>query len=306
MIEKQYLGLFISVFSVSSAAILIVSCNAPSLSIAFYRMLFTTILITPLIFIGKNKIDEFKKIPKKNLYIMIGIGFVLAIHFILWISSLEFTSVASSVILVTAHPVLVGPFAHFFMKEKLSMINFFGIAISLFGVIILVYGNHGFAGGGIDTIEGNILALLGGIAAGIYILGGRRIRKTVSVTIYATIVYLIATISLFILVFLYSFTSDTSLFIVDIKDLGIILLMAVLAGVFGHTLYNWSLKQVRASLASLALLGEPIGSTILALLLPWIQQIPSKYTVIGGSFIFFGIYLNTRKNKKQFFFFQKS
>ncbi len=298
MIKKEYLALFTSVFSVSFAAILIVSCSAPSISISFYRMLFTTLLIIPLLFLGKNKIHEIKKIPKKNLYIMIGIGVVLAAHFLLWITSLKLTSVASSVILVTAHPVLVGPFAHFFMKEKLSIINTIGIAISVIGVIILVYGNYGFTSMGIDTLEGNILALLGGIAAGIYILGGRRIRKTVSVTSYATIVYSVATLVLFIITLIYGLISQNEFFNVELRDLGIILLMAIIAGIFGHTLYNWSLKHVRASLASVSLLGEPIGSTTLALMLPWIQQIPSEYTILGGSFILSGIYLNTRKNKK--------
>lgn len=298
MIRKEYLTLFISVFSVSFAAILIVSCNAPSLSIAFYRMLFTTLLILPFLFIGKSKIEEIKKIPKKNLYIMIGIGFVLAAHFLFWITSLQLTSVASSVILVTAHPVLVGPFAHFFMKEKLSVINAVGITISVLGVIILVYGNYGFTSLGIDTLEGNILALLGGVAAGIYILGGRRIRKTVSTTSYVTIVYSIATLVLLVITIIYGYLSQNNFLKIEIRDFAIIILMAIIAGILGHTLYNWSLKHVRASLASVALLGEPIGSATLALILPWIQQIPSEYTILGGSFILSGIYLNTRKNKK--------
>jgi hypothetical protein len=71
--------------------------------------------------------------------------------------------------------------------------------------------------------------------------------------------------------------------------------MAIFAGILGHTLYNWSLEYVRASIASVVLLGEPIGSSILAFLLPWISQIPSEYTILGGAIILFGIYLTARK-----------
>ena len=76
---------------------------------------------------------------------------------------------------------------------------------------------------------------------------------------------------------------------------GIILIMAVVSGIFGHTLYNWSLEYVRASVASVFLLGEPIGSSLLAYAIPWIHQIPSQFTLIGGGIILLGIYLTARK-----------
>ena len=233
--------------------------------------------------------------PRKNLIIMIGIGIILAAHFALWIQSLKLTSVASSVILVTAHPLLVGPVSHYFLKEKLSFLNYLGIILSVFGVVILVYGNYGFESG-IDTLEGNILAILGGIAAGLYILGGRKLRKTVSIGSYAIVVYSVGTIVLFII----CLTFNAPLINLSLRDYGIIFLMAIVAGIFGHTLYNWSLKHIRASVASVVLLGEPIGSSLLAFFLPWIQQIPSKYTMLGGVIILTGIYLTARNNKVNF------
>jgi len=293
MKNKPYSALFVSVISVSFAAIFIVSVSKEvhPLSIAFFRLFFTTLLILPLILIRKKTRKEFLQIPRKTLLIMIGVGVILAAHFALWVTSLDYTSVASSVILVTAHPVLVAPIAHFFFKEKLSLVNIFGITISLFGVVILVLGNYGL---GSLTLEGNILAILGGAAAGLYIIGGRKIRKTVSTGTYAFIVYLIGAVVLLFLCLLFN-AQVTNL---SIKDYGIIFLMAIVAGIFGHTLYNWSLNHVRASLASVVLLGEPLGSTILALLIPWIQQVPSSYTAVGGAIILTGIYLTSRKNRK--------
>jgi drug/metabolite transporter (DMT)-like permease len=200
------------------------------------------------------------------------------------------------VILVTAHPVLVAPVSFYFLKEKLSWLNALGIAISLGGIGILVIGNYGFAVFGLDTLEGNILALLGGIAAGLYILGGRKIRKNVSTLSYAFVVYAVGTITLFFICLALS----APVYNLTITDYEIILLMALVSGIFGHTLYNWSLGYIRASVMSVALLGEPIGSSLLAFIVPqivhvsWISQVPSIYTLIGGGVILVGIYLTAR------------
>ena len=291
--QKQYLGLIISIIAVSFASIFILSCQAPPLSIAFYRLLFTTLLIFPFILIRKKTRDELRTLPRATLLIMLVIGVILATHFSLWITSLKMTSVASSVILVTAHPVLVAPVSFYFLKEKLSWVNALGIAISLAGVAVLVIGNYGFAAFGLDTIEGNILALFGGIAAGLYILGGRKLRKTVSTMSYAFVVYAVGTITLFFICLALS----APVYNLTITDYEIILLMALVSGIFGHTLYNWSLGYIRASVMSVALLGEPIGSSLLAYAIPWIHQEPSLYTVVDGGIILVGIYLTARTIK---------
>ncbi len=204
MINKPLSALFISVLSASFAAIFIVSCDAPSLSIALYRLLFTTLLILPFVILNKKVRKELLEIPRSTFIVMIGIGIVLAAHFAFWITSLEFTSVASSVMLVTAHPVLVAPVAHYFFKERLSPVNIVGIVLSVSGVVLLVYGNYGLSSLTLDTLEGNILAILGGIAAGIYILGGRGIRRNVSIVPYAIVVYGVGTLALLIICLLFN------------------------------------------------------------------------------------------------------
>ncbi len=287
MFNKQYLLLLTSVLSVSLAAIFIVSINVPPLTIAFYRMLFTTMIIFPVIIFRKKSINEIKKLSKKKIILMSIIGIILALHFSFWITSLKMTSIASSVILVASHPIIVAPISHYFLREKLSLINILGVSLSIFGVVILVYGNYGLSSISIDTIEGNILALLGGVAAAFYIIGGRFLRKTTSVTTYAFIVYAIATVVLFFTCIFF----NSQLFNFDIRDYIIILLMALISGIFGHTLYNWVLKFIKTSIVSVALLGEPIGSTFFAFIIPWINQTPSEFTIFGGLIIFVGIYL---------------
>ena len=295
MKNKALLTLFISVLSASSAAIIIVSCDKSTsrLTIAFYRLFFTTLLITPIILFSGNVRKEIRNIDRSTLILLFFIGGVLAAHFAFWITSLEFTSVASSVILVTSHPVLVGPVSHYLLKEKLSVLNVIGIMISISGVVILVYGNYGISTGNIDTLGGNILAILGGIAAGFYIIGGRKVRKNLSVFSYAFIVYAVGTVFLFFICLFF----NAPLHDIGTKDIGLILLMALIAGIFGHTLYNWSLEYIRASIASVFLLGEPFFSTLFAFLIPWIHQIPSEFTIFGGGVIFLGIYLTTRSNE---------
>ena len=282
--------LFISIISVSISAIIIVTIDAPPLSIAFYRMLFTTLIILTLIILNKKYIHELKKISKKTFLSMIIIGLILAVHFALWITSLKLTSIASSVILVSVHPIIVGPVSHYFFKEKLSIINLIGILLSIFGVIILVYGNYGFLSLTIDSIEGNILAFLGGIAAGLYILGGRKTRKKISIIPYVFIVYSSSTIALFIICIIF----NSQLYNLNIIDYQLILLMAIVSGIFGHTVYNWVLKYIRTSIVSVALLGEPLASTVFAIIIPWINQVPSIYTIFGGVIILSGIYMTAK------------
>lgn len=292
--QKHGLGLLVSIIAVSFASIFILSCEAPPLSIAFYRLLFTTLLLVPLIMVRKKTREELHSLPRKSLLLMVIIGIILAAHFSFWISSLKMTSVASSVILVTAHPVLVAPVSFYFLKEKLSVVNALGIAVSLAGVGVLVLGNYGFTSLSLDTLEGNVLAMLGGIAAGLYILGGRSLRKTVSTVTYAFVVYLVGTICLFFI----CISLSAPVYALSSNDYLIILLMALVSGIFGHTLYNWSLGYIRASVMSVALLGEPIGSSLLAYAIPWIHQQPSVYTILGGSIILIGIYLTTRAIKE--------
>lgn len=284
--RRAHLALFVAIVSVSFAAVLIVSTDAQPLTIAFYRMLFTTLLLLPFFALRQYR-RELAGLARQDLAILGGIGVVLAGHFALWITSLDHTSVASSVILVTAHPVLVAPLAYRFFREHVSKVNVVGIALSLLGVAVLVGGNYNLESG---TLYGNVLAMLGGAAAGIYILGGRRMRHMLSTPLYAVVVYGVATITLAGIVVV----AAASVAGIGLRNYGLILLMALIPGIFGHTLYNWSLKYVRASVASVSLLGEPLGSTVLAFALPWIHQVPSWFTVTGGACILLGIYLASR------------
>jgi len=289
--KRPYVAISTAVLAVSFAAVLVLSCDAPPLSIALYRAIFTTLAILPFVILRKENIEELRALPLPTLGVMVLIGVVLAAHFALWITSLTKTSVASSVVLVTAHPVLVAPVSYYLLKERLSPINVFGVAIALAGVATLVVGNYGGVSFSIDSLEGNILAILGGVCAGLYILGGRVLRQRVSVFPYVLVVNAVAALTLVPICLAF----DAPIHGLASEDYLIILLMALVAGLVGHTLYNWSLGYLRASVASVFLLGEPIVSSLLAFAFPWIAQQPSFYTAVGGAVILTGIFLTTRE-----------
>jgi drug/metabolite transporter (DMT)-like permease len=280
------MAILIAVFSVSFSAIFIRWSNAHPFVIAMYRMGFTCIILLPVVFF--KYINEFKKIDKKEFAFMVAIGIILALHFGSWISSLNETSVASSVILVTSHPMFVAIVSHYVFREKLQIIGYIGIVVAFFGIVVLSWGDL-MKGG--SNFYGDILALIGSVAAGIYILGGRKSRKTISLVPYVFTVYGICTVCLLIACLAIS----APIYPLPANEYQLFILMAVIPTILGHTMYNYALKYVKAQIISVSLLGEPIGSTILALIL--LNEPPPELTIIGGALILPGIYMAYRGRK---------
>ena len=285
--KKSNLAIAIAVIAVSFSSIFIKWSNEPALVIAFYRLGFTTLFLLPFFILWKR--DEMRCLGRRELGLLVSIGLVLSLHFTLWIKSLELTTVASSVILVTAHPILVASIEHFFFKDRLSKTNFIGICIAIFGVIILASGDFDKP----DNLYGDFLAWIAGICAGIYILAGRRMRRTISLITYAFLVYVFCFFFLFVACLL----TRTSLYPIPANEIYLFILMAAVPGILGHTLYNWSLKHVRASVVSVSLLGEPIGSSLLALVL--LGQMLEWWVIIGGGLTLAGILFTARKVRKR-------
>jgi drug/metabolite transporter (DMT)-like permease len=277
-----YAGVGVAVVAVSFSAILIRWSEADFLAIAAGRMVLSALLLAPFALVMFRA--EMFSLARRDALIMVGIGGVLATHFSLWIASLELTSVASSVVLVTAHPILVGLVGHFFMDERLTRLNAVGIAVGLLGVIILTRGDAETGG---DTLYGDLLAFLGGVAAGVYILAGRKTRQRISLPVYAFTVY--ASCAIFLLVAV--LVTGTELFTLPAEEWWLFLLMALGPSILGHTMYNWTLRYVPASVVSVSLLGEPIGSSLLAALL--LSEVPPQFTMVGGAIILVGIVMAT-------------
>ena len=280
--SAAYAGVAVAVVAVSFSSILIRWSEADALAIAAGRMLLSALLLLPFALTWGRK--ELLALPRRDLLLLTGIGLVLALHFSTWIASLGMTSIASSVVLVTSHPVLVGLVGHFMFKERLSALNAVGIAMGLSGVLLLATGD---AGEGRETLLGDLLAWLGGVAAGVYILAGRRTRQRMSIVPYAFMVY--ATCAAFLLGAVLA--TGTPLATLPRREWGLFLLMALGPSILGHTVYNWALKHVPASVVSVSLLGEPVGSITLAYLV--FAEVPPDLALVGGAIIIAGILLAT-------------
>ena len=286
-------ALVVAIVAVSTSAILIELSHAPSIIKAFYRSLFTTLLLAPLAVTRYR--DDLRTFSRRDLLIAIITGCALAGHFIAWFASLDWTTVAASVTLVQSQPLFVAFGAWALLDERVSRRTVVGIFIALVGMVGMslsgLLSNAVVAGQ--RPLYGNALAIVGAIAAAGYVLAGRSLRQRVSLIPYVTVVYGVATVVLFGA----ALTSDATVALTAYRptEWFLFLGMAVGPGIFGHTIINWALKYVESSVVSVTLLGEPVGSTILAVFI--LGQVPGVATVIGGIVVLAGIYVASTGGK---------
>ncbi|MFW5939478.1 MAG: DMT family transporter [Halolamina sp.] len=285
-------ALAVAVVAVSTSAILIRWSGAPSVVKAFYRVLFTTALLLPWA-LGRYR-GEFRTMELRDLGLAGLTGVALALHFVSWFESLNHTSVAASVTLVQTQPLFVAVGAWALLSERLTRRMLAGIFVALFGAAVMSLGDPLLATLGIGDADalagtgmlGNALALVGAVTAAAYVLAGRSLRQRVSLVPYVVVVYVACAGVLFAI----AVGQNAPLVDYPRHEWLLFLGMAVGPGIFGHTVINWALAHLESGVVSVSLLGEPVGSTVLALLLlP--GEIPTPTTVAGGAVVLLGIYL---------------
>jgi len=276
-----YVALVVSIVAVSTASILIKMSTAGPLAIAAYRLIFATLLLLPF-FLHQGGFEPLRAAGRKGVFTLMAVGLVLAVHFASWISSLSFTSVASSVIFVHADPIFVAVVSHFFLKERITRRRLLGILITFTGATIIAVGDLGL---GKTNLYGDILALIGAVMLGIYILSGRRIRQSLDLFTYVTPVYAMSAVALTVGCVL----TGTPLTPYPPREYLLFLAIAVVPMIFGHTVYNWALKYLEAPIVSISLLGEPVGATLLAFLV--LKEAPAPLVLLGGVVTLLGIYV---------------
>lgn len=280
-------ALAVAIVAVSTSAILIELSHAPSIIKAFYRALFTTLLLAP--FAVARYRDDLRSFSPRDLVIAVITGCALAGHFIAWFASLDWTTVAASVTLVQSQPLFVAFGAWALLDERVSRRTVVGIFVALLGMVLMSFGGllSNAIVAGQRPLYGNALAVVGAIAAAGYVLAGRSLRQRVSLIPYVTVVYGVSTVVLFGA----ALTSDATVALTAYRptEWFLFLGMAVGPGIFGHTIINWALKYVESSVVSVSLLGEPVGSTILALGI--LGQVPGIATMVGGAVVLSGIYV---------------
>jgi len=300
------LGLCFGILAVSTASIFIrfAQAGAPSLVIAAGRLSIATLLLMP--FVLARSWREIRAIPKRTFGFLALAGIFLGLHFATWITSLEYTSVASSVVLVATAPLWVALLSPIFLKEKTNRAVFLGLVISLAGSMIVGLNSacH-FTGGQVECIRlgslfsgrgfiGNLLALAGAFCSSGYLMIGRRLRNDLSLPVYTFLVYGTAALVLVIMVML----SGTPIGTYSAPTWLWIILLALVPQLLGHSTFNYFLKSLSAAFVSIALLGEPIGTVILAFL--FLHESPSWLEICGGILILVGIFVASRStNQKQ-------
>ncbi|HSO57420.1 MAG TPA: DMT family transporter [Paenisporosarcina sp.] len=275
-----YLPIAIGVIAVSMSAIFVKLANADAGVIAFYRMLFSVLIMAPIFFWKYT--TELKILTKRDWAFSIIAGIFLAFHFILWFESLNYTSVASSTVLVTLQPLFAFAGTYFFFKEHLSVKTILSGLIAIGGCVLISWGDFQISG---SALYGDMLALSACGLVTAYLLFGQDVRKRLSLVTYTFVVYGVSTITLFF----YVVAKGESFGPYPANDWLWFLLLAIIPNLLGHTLFNWSLKYVSTNVISIAILFEPIGAAILAFYV--FNEYLSDTQIIGGFIVIAGITL---------------
>ncbi|MCO5199861.1 MAG: DMT family transporter [Anaerolineae bacterium] len=281
------LGLAVGVLAISTGSILVRFAqgeNVPSLVIAAWRLTFAALILLP--FCLARRRDELRSLNSADMRFAALSGMMLALHFATWITSLEYTSVAVSTVLVTTSPLWVALAAPFFLGERVTRPVKIGIGLALVGSVIISLGSFG---GGSAPVWGSLLALLGAITAAAYLLIGRKLRVKLSLLTYVTLVYTIAALILIVL----ALAAGNNLLDYSAQTFFLFLLLALFPQLIGHSSFNWALGFLPVAYVTVAVISEPIGASILALL--FFQEIPTPLTLLGSAFILGGLIVAGRK-----------
>ncbi len=281
--------LLIGVIAVSFSAIFVKWSSAPASIQGMYRLLFAVLIMLPF---GIRRISELRKVSYKNWLLLGASGFFLALHFLLWMGSLKYTTVSSSTIILALEPVFIWCGAYFIFKERISTFAKVGMLIAVAGAALIGWGDVGISS---TNLYGDLMSFLGTIAVAVHMLIGQKLMSQVSAYVYNLVVFTSA-----VVVFaLYNVMMGISFTNYNDQEWGIFLLLAIVPTVFGHMLFNWLLQYISATTVSMSILGEPIGASLLAFLLlnetmSWIQ-ISGGLMAIAGMILFMRV--TSRNNK---------
>src|SRR6056297_553596 len=303
----------IAVIFASFSAIFIRWSQAPALIIAFYRMLFAFALVLPYGVYKNTQIESAgrkgksvkkrksvkeregasvhsDKMSRRDIFLSVVSGIFLGVHFATWISSLNYTSVASSVLLVNTHPVMVFIISRFVLKEGGSKRELLFVLVTVLGSSILSWGD---LGRGSNVLLGDLLAVLGALAVGSYMVLGRIVRRRVGVAKYTLIVYGISSLTLLIM----NGAGGIPFYPYPAREFLLFFALAFVCTILGHSIYSWALKYVASTFLSVTVLIEPVAAGIMAFFL--FGEVPSLLNGIGALIILYGIYGYSRASAQR-------
>jgi drug/metabolite transporter (DMT)-like permease len=288
--SRLLLVLIVGIFAVSMASILIRfarQAGVPALMVAAYRLSIATLVLTPIVL--RRHLAELKRLTQRDWLAALASGVFLALHFATWVSSLDYTTVTSSVVLVTTGPIWVALASWLFLREKLSRPIVIGLIVSVGGGIIVGLSDSAGFGLAGSQLWGDFLALAGAWFVAGYLLIGRQLRDRMSLIAYIFIVYGSAAVMLMALGLASgaSLTADAAG--VPYQSIGLVwlILMALFPQLLGHSSYNYALRFLPTTYVAVVALAEPVGTSILAFFL--LNELPPPLTLLGAAVILIGI-----------------
>lgn len=289
-LEKHpWIMIVVGVLGISASSIFVKYSDAPSSVTACFRLLWTVILMTPIVLFKKAPRKEVFSMKRNDVLVCVVSGIFLAIHFALWFESLKYTSVASSTAIVCTEVIWVSLGFCMFMKGKLSWKAVSVIIVALVGSVIIAFSDSTSGG----QLYGDILSLVAAIAVAVYTLLGRKARRTMSTTAYTYVVYISCAVTLLIVTLVQGF----DLFGFGLSAIVVGLLLSVCSTILGHSIFSWCLKYFSPSFVSASKLCEPVVAAILAVFL--FGEIPGVLQIVGGVLIIGGVYLYSRIEKNE-------
>lgn len=283
--------LALGLFGVSWSAVLVRLTPAPATAIAFWRLAFSVLLLAPFA-VGGDTLRQWRRLTAADWTAVGGSGLCLALHLVLWFESLELTSVASSTVLVSTHPIFVGLLSAVWLDEAPGRREWAGILLAVGGAAVVGWGD---LRGGAAPLRGDLLALAAAAMAAVYFAVGRRLRARLGLQAYVIPVYAAAALATAA-----SLGSGAGSF-TGYPAYAWLLFLALAVGpmLLGHTSFNWSLRHVRAYVVSLVMLLEPVGATLLAILLLGSAEVPGPEVLAGGLVVLVGVAVSLRARARE-------
>jgi drug/metabolite transporter (DMT)-like permease len=281
MQRRHIVWLVIGVSAVSTSAVLIRAANdidVPALAIAFYRCALASAVLVPLAWWGHR--GELRDLSARSRRLVLLSGLALGCHFATWVSSLSYTTIAASAVLVQTMPIWValgGPL----IGERTSRRGWIGIAIALVGTVAIAVAAP--ASAATNPVLGDALAVAGAIFAAVYVVIGRHVRQELSLVAYSASVYAVAAAALAAAMLV----AGTPFFGFPTEAWALFAAMTVGPQFLGHTVFNHLLGEMKASVISVALVAEPVGATLLAFLV--FGERPGPQIVVGAAIVLAGV-----------------
>ena len=279
-----YGSLGLGVLFLSTSAIFVKIAEAPSGIIAFYRLLFTLCFLVPALLFREKEREQLLHLSARQMMLAVISGALLAVHWVMWFESLRYTSVASSTVLVSLQPLFSILWGWLLLHETVSRQGMAGVFLAIAGSVIIGWGDFQVSG---TAFWGDILSFASAGVISLHFLFGQLLRKELNVLPYTTVCYSASTLCLAI----YVMVTGQRFIGYSLQTWGCFLGLALFATVGGQCVFNLLLKYLPATAVTMGILGEPVGTIILAFLLFGegivLQQGLGMFCILVGLWIYF-------------------